>query len=280
MKIFLSWSGERSKLLASSLRDWLPMFLNFTEPWMSDRIDKGTRWSDEVAEQLEKSSIGIICLTPENLESPWIHFEAGALTKHKEGRAITLLLDLEYKNILQPLAGFQHTLATKEEMLKLVEDIVNIGRETGEQAPTDPVWRKAFEKLWPQFEEEIENAKNYSTSEPTHKARTSEDLLSEILEISRQQAKQIDEISNEVDIWSNATVDVSKRVFDLRVDLRNNGLLPKIQKQSSRYTATASVTTPPNDKRKSLIISKSDPESSPESAYPDDFDDSDPFADE
>ena len=30
---------------------------------------------------LSPASYGIICLTPENLASPWIHFEVGALFK-------------------------------------------------------------------------------------------------------------------------------------------------------------------------------------------------------
>ena len=38
-------------------------------------MEKGKRWDREISTQLEKSQLGIICLTPENRDSPWIQFE-------------------------------------------------------------------------------------------------------------------------------------------------------------------------------------------------------------
>jgi hypothetical protein len=35
MKVFLSWSGNRSKMLANTLREWLPLVLHYLEPWVS-----------------------------------------------------------------------------------------------------------------------------------------------------------------------------------------------------------------------------------------------------
>lgn len=32
MKIFLGWSGERSKALAEAMREWLPLVLHYVEP--------------------------------------------------------------------------------------------------------------------------------------------------------------------------------------------------------------------------------------------------------
>src|SRR5208282_4320198 len=81
MKIFIGWSGERSKQLAKILYDWLPIVLQNVEPYMSEEMDKGTRWASGVAEELESSNFGLFCMTRENLDAPWIHFEAGALSK-------------------------------------------------------------------------------------------------------------------------------------------------------------------------------------------------------
>lgn len=82
MKVFLSWSGERSKAVAELLNDWLCCVIQAARPWVSTRdLDRGSLWFGEINEQLKDTSIGIICLTQENRVRPWILFEAGALAK-------------------------------------------------------------------------------------------------------------------------------------------------------------------------------------------------------
>lgn len=82
MKVFLSWSGDRSHYVAKALRDWLPLVLQFCEPWLSDRdIAAGDRWSEKIAKELEARNVGIIVLTRDNIRAPWVLFEAGALSK-------------------------------------------------------------------------------------------------------------------------------------------------------------------------------------------------------
>lgn len=83
MKVFISWSGDYSGKIAIALREWLPSVIQSLEqPYVSSEdIAKGSRWNAEVTKELENSCFGIICLTPENLIAPWLHFEAGALSK-------------------------------------------------------------------------------------------------------------------------------------------------------------------------------------------------------
>jgi hypothetical protein len=81
MLVFISWSGLRSKHVAEALEDWLAQVIQAVEPWISQDIDKGSRWGAEIADRLERSKVGIICLTKNNLNSKWIHYEAGALSK-------------------------------------------------------------------------------------------------------------------------------------------------------------------------------------------------------
>jgi hypothetical protein len=109
MKIFISWSGERSEALAKALREWFPLVLHFVEPWLSQSdIKVGDRWSIEIAKELENCNFGVICITKENVAAPWILFEAGALAKSmQDGRVIPLLLDLDLKELSGPLAQFQ-----------------------------------------------------------------------------------------------------------------------------------------------------------------------------
>ena len=45
MKIFISWSGEKSRRIALMLREWFPNVLNAVEPFVSSEdIAKGSRW--------------------------------------------------------------------------------------------------------------------------------------------------------------------------------------------------------------------------------------------
>jgi TIR domain len=81
MKIFIGWSGAKSKLLAKALYDWLPNVLQNVEPYMSEEIEKGTSWASEIGNEVQNSDFGLCCITRDNLTAPWLHFEAGALSK-------------------------------------------------------------------------------------------------------------------------------------------------------------------------------------------------------
>lgn len=111
VKVFISWSGARSKEVAELMRDWIRCVLQVTRPWISTRdLDRGSIWFGEINEQLKDTGIGIICLTQENKNRPWILFEAGALMKGLTvNRVCTFLIDLEPKDVEDPLAQFNHT---------------------------------------------------------------------------------------------------------------------------------------------------------------------------
>jgi hypothetical protein len=114
MDIFISWHGKRSHAVAAALRDWLPQIVNSFKPWLSSGIDKGTRWSPEIAAKLATAKAGIFCLTPSSLAAPWILFEAGAISKTVEKTHVcTLLVDLNPSDVTDPLAQFQATKLTK-----------------------------------------------------------------------------------------------------------------------------------------------------------------------
>src|ERR1700693_4208133 len=104
MKIFLSWGGERSKVVGAALRDLLPEVLQDIEIWMSENdIMPGQRWGHELAATLEECEVGVVCLTKENLSSPWILFEAGCLAKSvTASRVIPYILDLSPTDITFP----------------------------------------------------------------------------------------------------------------------------------------------------------------------------------
>ena len=82
MIVFIGWSKDRSKAIATALHDFLQNVIQKVHPWMSkEDILSGHTWEAEVSSQLDQANFGIIALTQENRHEPWIHFEAGALSK-------------------------------------------------------------------------------------------------------------------------------------------------------------------------------------------------------
>jgi len=123
MLVFLSWSGSRSKAVAKALQGWLKKVIQAVDPWISVEIEKGKRWTPEISDRLGQSNVGVFCLTKDNLNSPWLLFEAGAISKNKEGTVCTFLLDLTPGDLENPLAQFQATIAEKEDTFRLVQSI-------------------------------------------------------------------------------------------------------------------------------------------------------------
>src|SRR5258705_10132077 len=130
MKIFISWSGDRSKHIAAALKQVLPFVLQGEEIFMSELdITPGDRWGNKLNQKLEECSFGIICLTPENLTAPWLLFESGALSKAvNESHVVPYILELKPTDIEWPLAQFQATVVDKPGTFKLFTSI-NKNRE-------------------------------------------------------------------------------------------------------------------------------------------------------
>lgn len=184
MRVFLSWSGERSRQLAVALHDWLPRVIQAVEPWMSKPdIEKDASGMREIEEQLADSDYGILCVTPENLANPWLLFEAGAIAQEISARACPYLLGLDRADLGPPLGLLQLTEATREDTRRLVD---GINERLGDSSlPADRV-DDAFDTYWPRLEEEISELEAASPEELVRHRRTEGDLLVEILEAVRR----------------------------------------------------------------------------------------------
>jgi hypothetical protein len=188
--VFISWSGERSKLIAEAFREWLPMVIQSVKPWMSNTdIDKGSRGLAEIAKALDGIKVGISCLTPENVSAPWILYEAGALSKtiDESARLCTYLLGgLKKQDIKPPLGQFQHTLPEKDETLHLVRTINKaVG---GDDALPENTLEPIFETLWPRLEVKLNAFPPAPRGVIT--PRPIEDMIAEILEFTRSETNR------------------------------------------------------------------------------------------
>jgi HEAT repeat protein len=161
MKVFISWSGERSKRVAQALRIFLQDVNHNIDPWLSKAdIAAGSRWRDELAKELEQTTFGIICLTPEAATSPWLLFEAGALSKSvQDSRVCPYLIGMEPKSLEEPLSQFQSKLANSNDTLELLSDI-NKTMTSG--SLTDDRLNRYFNTYWPNLESVVRDVSSNS----------------------------------------------------------------------------------------------------------------------
>ena len=81
-RIFISWSGEQARAASVLLREWLREMFDGVDPWVSDvDIASGAQGLVEIHASLGRAEFGLIVVTPDNQSSPWLNYEAGALSR-------------------------------------------------------------------------------------------------------------------------------------------------------------------------------------------------------
>lgn len=192
MKVFISWSGELSLKVAQTFREWLPSVIQSIEPYVSSEdIDKGARWSTDIAKELENSTFGILCVTRDNLEAPWLSFEAGALSKTMEKAFVTpFLFDIKRSEVQGPILQFQSTIFEKEDIKKMIK---TLNKACGDMSIQETRLNKAFEVWYPTLEDSLNKIKGkkeeVDNREKHDHISYSAKILEEILDLSRDNQK-------------------------------------------------------------------------------------------
>jgi len=162
MKIFISWSGERSNQIATVMQQWIGLIFQAVDPFFSsESIRSGQNWLVEIGKNLSDAKFGIVILNRKNMHSPWILFESGALAKElvkggddkQKGALFVLCTDgLTPSEITDPLRMFMATKAERNDILKMVTSV-----NDHLSKPLD-VRRleTTFEAFWPQLEKVFE----------------------------------------------------------------------------------------------------------------------------
>lgn len=186
MQVFVSWSGERSRLIADAIRNWLPMVVQSAKPWMSDEdIAAGSRWLTEVSATLNSSKVGIICVTPENQHNPWLLFEAGALSKTLEQTCVCpLVFEMTPGQLDGPLTQFQANSLNRDGIGKV---IATINKGLVERQIDSHQLNQIIDVWWPKLEEKIRILSQ--PPEPVA-ARSMGDQIEELLTLARENLRR------------------------------------------------------------------------------------------
>lgn len=190
MKVFISWSGDVSFQVAKILKEWIPCIIQEAQPYFSSEdIDKGARWSTDIAKELETASFGILCVTKDNLQSQWLNFEAGALSKAiDKSKVCPLLFHLKPSDISNsPILQFQMANVEKQDVFKLFKSINN---SLGDAGLDEGRLEKIFDAFWPQMEDafkRIEEPAVDSKKSPAKNEANNTKILEEMLELLRNQ---------------------------------------------------------------------------------------------
>lgn len=138
--VFIAWSGLRSRQMAACLYDWIPRIKPGLRFWMSETdVPAGEMWVETLIERVKTAQAMIVCLTPENQDSRWLHFEAG-LGMGKP--LIPVLWGLDAGEVQAPLGSLNSCLADQRGMRKLVDRL-------SEVLSLSEVDREAFDRYWP-----------------------------------------------------------------------------------------------------------------------------------
>ncbi|MDR1099967.1 MAG: hypothetical protein LBL28_05735 [Treponema sp.] len=126
---FLSWSGTLSHEIALSIKDEIldTLFGDYIEMFISSEIGVGSPFASEIFTRLTESDFGIVCITAENIEKPWVSFECGGLIKNMEKKNLyVMLVDVSFEmlgRLNPPVSEFQAVSIDKDGIINLIKKI-------------------------------------------------------------------------------------------------------------------------------------------------------------
>lgn len=222
MNLFISWSGEKSRKIADIFCDLLPQIINYITPWYSPQsIEAGSIWDSAINKALQ-TDFGLVILTEENKEKPWILFESGALSKGLDNsRLFTFLVDLAPNDLLHnPLTKFNHTVNNRESIFKLINTINNnLGDIKLNESTLDKVFLRIYPEIETRIDEVLKSIKTVATKPPS-----TAEVLNEVLDNVR---------------------DLNRRFLKLELRTRNSSMQSRevLSKSSREIEATKAMKT-------------------------------------
>lgn len=163
MKVFICWSGRDSKAVAEELRQLMRKVFAGTKlaVEVSYDLDKGEVWLPRLIKKLERTQFGVLCLTPANMNSDWLLFEAGILSMATASggrkRLCPYLLGVRPGDLPSPLNMFQTANADKAGTLELLDALVaaQFSGTRSRRKKLSKQERKIFDEHWPAVEQRL-----------------------------------------------------------------------------------------------------------------------------
>lgn len=109
MSVFVSWSSPANRNIGRAVREFVSEVLGTDSVFMSDEdIEPGEKSLEEIDAALKRSTAALVIVSARSARDPWLNFEAGAMgVRLEKARVIPILLDLDFSQLIQPLAQFQ-----------------------------------------------------------------------------------------------------------------------------------------------------------------------------
>ena len=165
-KIFVSWSGPKSKEIATGMK-WLleEVIFNGTglECFVSDLdIASGSDWMVKIKGELQTCKMGIVCITKENIKAPWIYFETGAMIAG-DIPTTPILINCSLGHLASsPLFGKQAVdFYDQQKFIKMITDInKNMKLLKMEKAQIEVLAKDGYEKIKEKLKDELKQLKD------------------------------------------------------------------------------------------------------------------------
>jgi len=141
------------------------------------------------------------------------------MSKSKNTHVYTFLLDIEHNAVKPPLSQFQHTIFSKEDVLKLLASLNAHLPESNKLSESQ--LSTIFETFWPRLEESLTAIKD-ETLESLKPKRKTDEIINEILESTRRQENTTQNLLKRMEICCKSIADQNKILFPSQIKYMSN----------------------------------------------------------
>ena len=225
MTVFIGWAGETSKEIASILKNWLnEMFDGFIDVFtpVSPPIDIIPR--SDALDNAISAECALLCVTADNVNSQWLYYEAGVLSRNVKLMA-PILCGVSSSQLAAPLRMFQPISFEVDDIWKLTVELNHLCYEEFMQLQLDthrPLARQTwlhseelerrFQARYPTLEallmEKLSERKSQFSSEPDEWERA-ERKLDTLLSLISEETK---ELKNKIAELEEQTAELEKQI--------------------------------------------------------------------